>query len=282
VINGDVLASHTSSETAAGELASVLEPFWGSKGNEYFLHGSLGGHSSMDIKDWNVYREKRLRGVHKDDVTQKFPLILDQVLTVYQAISEYLDRTHAVRGARGTVNVVIAGAEEKETLHWPTFLELLNLLPGMSMNLTIMGPELPASFHDFDLSVKMASKRSKIRIHMISGYCQDHVSRVAQAQAICALNAGLAAYYSWRDGLEAIMSSGFTGVFLFTDYVAESMHLGVEVLRQAVASCSGAHAEIGSIFVNPFRKPDACVVPCGHNMPYCSGNAFGCFVHFSQ
>ena len=58
-----------------------------------------------------------------------------------------------------------------------------------------------------------------------------------------------------------------------TDYVEESLWRG----REGVLLGRSGWV-VGEVEMNPWRRPDACVVRGGHGMPTCGGNAFRCFV----
>lgn len=244
--------------------------------------------SGLGPTNWASYFEQRPL-----PPTSLLPMLLDTPLSLLWAVQR-LQQQRGQDAAPEQLTIHLVGAE-KELDQWPVLLELGALLPSTTIDLHLVGPEMPdwadgrsvsvpspppAAAGDSEGGSSGGSSRdssSSINIHFHSGMYGELAAPSAGSvgsssepgsigsapDLVVAPNAGLGAYMSWIPALMHI-ADGMAGpagkpeLFLFTDYIEESVHIG----RKNVGSVLGRGARLGGalaqserIELNPFRKP---------------------------
>ena len=295
-------------DVTTDSIRPQLDSWWGTEGSVCVLDGSP-VEVYESIVDWQSYMEYKCIGT--GTTQQKLMVLMDIPLTIFWAIKRFLRNNSAT--STGVIKLVLAGCE-KELDQWPLLLELFNLLPGYSFEVTMAGPELPSWMDQRCINITSSATAKELKIMCRSTTLTDpsSIHLMAESHIICALNAGIGAYPSWMDTvcqIKALMATRHSPkMFFFTDYVQESIEVARKNLYmlfgktcipeydgklpflgmgdiamacggspQKIKECSeflSNHVKATAVLMNPFRKPASVAMP-SHGMPYAS-NGFGC------
>ncbi|KAI8103809.1 hypothetical protein M9435_006336 [Picochlorum sp. BPE23] len=293
-------------DVTTDSIRPQLDAWWGTEGSSCVLDGSpVEVYDS--IVDWQSYLEYKRRRTRTAE-QEKLMVLMDIPLTIFWAIKRFL-RNNNSSARTHVIQLVLAGCE-KELDQWPLLLELFNLLPGYSFDITMAGPELPSWMDQKCINITSSTTSKELKITCRSTTVS--IQLMAESHIVCALNAGIGAYPSWMDTvchIKSLMATRHSpSMFFFTDYVQESIEVARKNLYmlfgktcipeydgklpflgmgdiamacgghpQKTKECSEflyTHVKATAVLMNPFRKPANVTMP-SHGMPYAS-NGFGC------
>jgi hypothetical protein len=166
------------------------------------------------LKGWEDYMTWR-----KLSTTSVAPLLLTNVLTVYQMINHELKLPQKQKN----ISVCLLGVE-KELNQIPLFAELAYLLPGVDLKLTMVSSGAEAICQEalslkektlltkggdyvLDVSDPKGGGRIRVKINRENEFFHD-VPIHPSPDAVLALNAGLGSYPTWEDSIHQILRRG--------------------------------------------------------------------------
>lgn len=213
--------------------------------------------SLQSIRDWKDYYI--LRNISFDS---PIAFLLSYPLTVYYIVTKM--NSHRLSLDLNTRLRIHYLGPEKELGQLPMWKELSYLLPQVDLEITMIGPHVPAPMKE--ATVKFTKndpfQLGSLTIDFVQGFYHEW-EPLEQPDLVIACNAGLATYREWVDTLRLLHEKKIPS--FFTDYSEYSCELGIMKFWNL---CRISHPPE----VNPFRCPEKRV-NWDNNLPW-AGNAF--------
>lgn len=230
----------------------------------------------VPLSSWSAYYTAR-----ELDKTSPVALLLDAALTTAWTLAQW--KALPNRQAK-PLHILVLGVERELDL-WITFLEVVYAANLLCKNITetcisFVGCCVPESWHrrirSFELPAHVEGdpKSYKATFRWFRGSFHETYKEIRACvgfdpEVIVGPNAGLAAYPTWPPTLHFIATLGRKNNSLmccFTDYVEESLFLGVELLEAVHAPRDFKDLCRPELLINPFRQPYAMANP-GFRLP---------------
>jgi len=195
--------------------------------------------SSQKIASWSDYYTAR--GLKLENPAS---LLLHFVLTLYHII------VTAKLDGKNRLRVHYLGPE-KELDSLQLFGELAWLLPKIEIEILLIGPGVP---RELDGAEEEHGQAGDVRTKLLRGFYHDVAESKEPCDLVVGLNAGLAAYPSFKETTRLLVSKAGRGTTVFcSDINEESAYLASQELIMAGGTLAVKNLE--EIVVNPFRCP---------------------------